>query len=189
MRSLRAVIYVACILCFIYLTVSIVMNVFLKEDNEPFDVNNISANDSEIQIATDISIGTSSRLLKNVSIEGHVFTLYDVQPYEGEFGIAEFTRIRKFDRYRFASASHSKETIQAKVIQAKEGVSVVLGVKVNSGLHKLIVSNGQESIEKMVSKQNFLEVIPFNYSKTATNVTIVGYDEQGKEITKKVIHN
>jgi hypothetical protein len=58
-------------------------------DNElgPFNINDISSNESDIKIATDLSIGKGTHLLKTVTQDNQIYALFEVHPYEGEFGI------------------------------------------------------------------------------------------------------
>jgi hypothetical protein len=146
----------------------------------PFNVNDISADESEIQIATDLSIGKGTRVLKTLTQDSQIYALFEVYPYEGEFGIAAFSPIAKKDRYKFDSASHSKNLIQVKTFVGNEGV--VVGVRKGTHLHKLIVKSAQESVEKIVTEeQDFLEIVSFNSSVAADEITVVGYDELGRE--------
>ncbi|TMV46839.1 hypothetical protein FE783_24685 [Paenibacillus mesophilus] len=159
-------------------------------DNEigPFDVNDISATESDIQIATDLTIGKGTRLMKTVTEEGQIYALFEVHPYEGEIGIATFLPKSKKDRYKFDSASHSKNVIQAKTLLASGNEGVVIGVRRGASLHKLVVKRAHETIEKIVTKEpDFLEIVRFKSSLAADEITIFGYDELGQERAKTTI--
>lgn len=158
-------------------------------DNEigPFDVNDISANESDIKIATDLSIGKGTHLLKTVIQDDQIYALYEVHPYEGEFGIASFLPKAKKDRFKFDSASHSKNLIQVRTFLANGNEGVVVGVRRGTPLHKLVVKKAHETAEKTVTgEQDFLEIVSFKSSPTA-EITVIGYDELGREQAQATI--
>jgi hypothetical protein len=159
-------------------------------DNEigPFNVNDISANESDIQIATDLSIGKGTRLLKTVTQHNQIYALFEVHPYEGEFGIASFLPKAKKDRFKFDSASHSKNLVQAKPLLANGNEGVVIGVRRGAPLHKLVVKRANETVEKIVTgEQDFLEIVSFKFSPAADEITVIGYDELGREQARTTI--
>jgi hypothetical protein len=175
-------------LFFLSIAIFFVYHIFIDDGIGPFNVNDISANESEIQIATDLSIATGSRLLKTATQDSRIYALFEVHPYEGEFGIVAFSPIAKKDRYKFDSASHSKNLIQVKPFFINGNGGVVVGVIKGTQLHKLIVKRAQESVEKIVTKeQDFLEIISFNSALAANEITVVGYDELGREQARTTI--
>jgi hypothetical protein len=162
--------------------------IFFNDEIGPFNVNDISSNESEIQIATDLSIGNGTRLLKTLSQNSQIYSLFEVSPYEGEFGIAAFKPITKKDRFKFNSASFSNNSIQVKSFLVNGNMGVVVGVKKGTQLHKLIVTRAKESVEKiMTTKHDFLDIISFNSSLSTDEITVVGYDKVGTEQARTTI--
>ncbi|MCU6794744.1 hypothetical protein OB236_21770 [Paenibacillus sp. WQ 127069] len=158
----------------------VILNHVNDDGSGSFNVHDISADESEIQIATDLSIGKGTSVLKTLTQEQQIYTLFEVHPYEGEFGIATFSPIAKKDRYKFNSASHSKNLIQVETFVGNK--EVIVGVRKGSQIHKLVIKNAQESVEKIVAEgQDFLGIVSFNSSLAADEITVVGYDKLGQE--------
>jgi hypothetical protein len=179
---MKTILYVFMMTGLLWLSIAFIYPFFFDGEIGHFNVNDISANESEIQIATDLSIGNGTRLLKTMSQNNQIYSLFEVSPYEGEFGIAAFTPITKKDRYKFNSASYSNNSIQAKTFLVNGIVGVVVGVRKDTQLHKFIVKRAQESVEKIVTTEHdFLEIINFNSSLSTDEITIVGYDKVGTE--------
>jgi len=162
----------------------IIYPIFFDDTIGPFNVYDISADESDIKIATDLSIGKGTRLLKTITQENQIYSLFEVDS-EGEFGIAAFTPIEKKDRFKFKSASYSSNPIQM-IIKGNE--SVVVGVRKGAQLHKLLVMRAGESVEKsMTSGQDFLELLKFRSSQLTDEITVVGYDRAGSEKARATI--
>ncbi len=126
--------------------------------------------------------------MKTLAQHNQIYALFEVHPFEGEFGIAAFSPIAKKDRYKFDSASHSKNLIQVKTFVANGNEGVVVGVGKGTQLHKLIIKRAQESLEKIVTEeQDFLEIVRFNSLLAADEITVIGYDELGREKARTTI--
>jgi hypothetical protein len=188
MKTILSALLMPVFLCLV--AIFFVYPFFFDDGMGSFNVNDIRLNESEIQIATDLGIGTGSRLLKTLTNDSQIYALFEVHPYEGEFGIALFTPIWKIDRYKFDSASHSTNLIQVKTFVANGNQGVVVGVRKDTPIRKLIVKTDQESVEKIVTEeQEFLEIVSFNSSFVADEITVVGYDELGHEQASTTIES
>ncbi|CAG7659214.1 hypothetical protein PAECIP111802_07481 [Paenibacillus allorhizosphaerae] len=184
MNENNLICYLIAVLICLSIFAFIIYPIFFDDTIGPFNVNYISADESDIKIATDLSIGKGTRLLKTLTQENQIYSLFEVDP-EGEFGIATFTPTEKKDRFKFKSASYSSNPIQM-IINGNE--SVVVGVRKGTQIHKLIVMRARESVEKSItSEQDFLESLKFHSSQLTDEITVVGYDRAGSEKARTTI--
>ncbi|MBE1442709.1 hypothetical protein [Paenibacillus sp. OAS669] len=160
--------------------------VFIDDEIGPFNVHDISADESELQIATDLSIGKGTRLLKTITLHNQIYSLFEAQP--GEIGIAAFTPIAKKDRFKFEAATYSDNLIQAKPIMVNGNAGVVVGISKKSPIHHLTVMKAQESIEKkLTTEQDSLEIIHFKSPLSSDEILVVGYDISGNELARTMV--
>jgi hypothetical protein len=166
----------------------IAYSVITNDDIGPFNVHDISSDESDIQIATDLSIGKGTSIIKKVLYDGKIISMFSV---DKEFGIAEFIPIRKKNRYRYNSSVYTSNPIQLKTVGTKGNGGVAVGIRKESKIHRVVVTVAQESIERKInSEEDFLDVLKFTNSLPISEISAIGYDNIGHEkFNLKVILN